>query len=101
MGKPYKPKTWTEVKEELFQEDPEFQAYWDETEPFAKISSEMIRLRCEQDLTQRELAERLGTSVSAVSRMESFRYRGMKLETILKVAKALGMRLNIEFLEAS
>jgi DNA-binding Xre family transcriptional regulator len=98
MGSPHnKAKTWSEVKQELFDEDPEFQEYWDEMAPFAEISHEIVRLRCERNMTQRELAERLGTSIAAISRLESYRYRGMKLETILKVAKALGMCLEIRF----
>ena len=53
-------------------------------------------LRQEKGITQEELARRLRTTKSAVSRLEN-RSGGARLETLEKVAQALGKELVIEF----
>ena len=47
-------------------------------------------------LTQRELSERMGVSVSAVTKMET-RKAGHSVETLERVAKAIGKKLQIDF----
>ena len=53
-------------------------------------------LRQKNGITQEELARRLRTTKSAVSRLEN-RSGGARLETLEKVAQALGKELVIEF----
>lgn len=43
-------------------------------------------------LTQQELADLMGTGQPAIARLEDPKYDGQSLSTIMKVAKALGMR---------
>jgi len=93
-------KTWTDVRTELLN-DPDFKHTWEATEPFAEISREIIRVRLEKGLTQRQLAEKIGTSASQISRLESFNYSRMKVDTLVRIAEALGMRLAVSFQEAS
>ena len=47
-------------------------------------------------MTQEELAKRINTTKSAISRLENSS-RGARLETLAKVAKALGKELVVEF----
>lgn len=97
MGKPYQ--KWADVKAELLQ-DSDFANEWDASKPFRQVASEVSRIRCEKGLTQKQLAERIGTSVSAISRIESLNYGKMSLSTLIKIANALEVELEIKFLEA-
>ena len=64
-------------------------------EEFALLD-EFLRARAEQGLTQAEVAERIGTTQSAVARMESGRGRhSPSLATLSKYAEALGCRLEV------
>ena len=56
----------------------------------------MIVRRGELGLSQRELAERMGTSHSAISRIESGQHQ-TSVETLKRLATALDLRLIIGF----
>ncbi len=83
---------------ELMQ-NPEFLAEYQRTKPFADIAVQIIKARNEAGLTQKELACRIGTAQSVISRIESFDYEGTKLGTLLRVAEALGKDLEVNFKE--
>ena len=51
--------------------------------------------RTKAGLTQKELAAKVGTKQSVISRMENADYEGHTLGMLLKVAEALDMRLNL------
>ena len=83
--------TWTDIKKQRPLSDEGRAAYADE----ARISAfrELVyRLRSEAGLTQAELAERMGTTQSAIARMEGGGTRPT-LETLEKVAVAVGSEL--------
>ena len=54
----------------------------------------LIALRIAQGISQKELAEKLGTSDSQVSRDERNEYHGITLDRINKVLEALGAQLS-------
>ena len=62
------------------------------------VSMHIHALRTAAGLTQRELAELVGTSHSVISRLESDDYDGYSLPTLQRVAAALGQRVEIRFL---
>jgi ribosome-binding protein aMBF1 (putative translation factor) len=64
--------------------------------PYEEIARLVIKHRMEQGLTQRELAERMGTSHSAISRIESGRHK-TSTETLRRLAAALGVRFVMGF----
>ena len=64
--------------------------------PYEALARLAIKLRLERNLTQREIAERMGTSHSAISRIESGRHP-TSLQTIKRLAEALGVRLVVGF----
>ena len=83
--------TWTDVKKQRPLNDEGRAAYADE----ARISAFrdlVYRLRSEAELTQAELAERMGTTQSAIARMEAGGARPT-LETLEKLAGAVGGEL--------
>src|SRR5690606_33906844 len=53
------------------------------------LSKEIIKLRKSMHLTQKELAERVGTSQPAIARVESGSYKNVSLTFINKLADAL------------
>jgi ribosome-binding protein aMBF1 (putative translation factor) len=55
------------------------------------------KLREEAGWTQVQLAEKVGTSPSAISRIEDADYDGHSVNTLARVAEALGMMLIIDF----
>lgn len=64
-------------------------------EEFALLD-EFLRARSEQGLTQSEVAARIGTTQSAVARMESGRGRhSPSLATLSRYAEALGCKLEV------
>jgi DNA-binding Xre family transcriptional regulator len=54
------------------------------------IAKQIIKLRLEAKLTQKELAAKVGTSQPAIARLESGVYKNLSLSFLNKVGKALG-----------
>ncbi len=63
---------------------------------FERIARLVIKYRAELNLTQKQLASRVGTSHSAISRIESGQHK-TNLETLRRIAHALNRRLVIGF----
>jgi ribosome-binding protein aMBF1 (putative translation factor) len=74
--------------------DPEFNRGFDEGYREFKIGVILRQAREEAGLTQEELADRLGTQKTAISRIENHA-EDIKPSTIQKVAKALGKELEL------
>jgi ribosome-binding protein aMBF1 (putative translation factor) len=64
--------------------------------PYEEIARLVIRHRLDQGLTQQELAERMETSHSAISRIESGRHK-TSAQTLQRLADALGLRFVMGF----
>ena len=77
--------------------DPEFRKVWDNLDPEFDILEMIIKAREEAGLTQEELARRIGTKQPALSRLERGGFQKAKIETLQKIAKALNVRLTIQF----
>ena len=56
-------------------------------------------LRTEASLTQRELAERMGTTQSVISRLEEGGGARNRIDTLARVATALDRHINVSFPE--
>lgn len=63
----------------------------------AEVARQIYALRKEAGLTQRELAELVGTRDSVISRLEDDDYRGHSLSMLRRIAAALGKRVEIRF----
>lgn len=93
MNKPSAP--WSEVKNRLLR-NPETAKAYEELEPEYEIVSQIIKARTEQNISQKELAERIGTRQSNISRLESGTYNP-SIGFLKKVAEALGKRVHVSF----
>lgn len=74
--------------------NPKVKAEYEALAPEFEISAELIRARRRAGLSQAELAARMGTSQSAIARLES----GQTLpstKTLVRFAKATGSRVHL------
>lgn len=68
-------------------------------EEFAFLD-EVLRARAEAGLTQAQVAERVGTTQSAIARLESGAMRhSPSIATLQKYARALGYRVEVRFVK--
>ncbi len=79
-----------------WRQDPEYLKEYDALEEEFALASAVIGARAHADLTQEELAERMGTSQSAIARLESGRSRP-STTTLAKLAAATGTKLRVSF----
>ena len=61
----------------------------------AEIAIEIFDLRQRAGLTQKQLADKIGTTQSVISRLEDADYRGHSLEMLRRIAEALNCRLEV------
>jgi len=66
----------------------------------AEIARKIYDLRTKAGLSQRELAKRVGTSASAICRLEDADYEGHSLFMLKRIAEALDKRVEIRFVSA-
>lgn len=66
------------------------------TENNMKLANEIIRIRTEQGITQKELASLCGIQQSNISRLENGTYNP-SIQLLEKIALAVGKELVIEF----
>jgi transcriptional regulator with XRE-family HTH domain len=76
--------------------DPEYRAAQERLAPYEGIARFVIMRRAELGLTQEQLAERMGTSHSAISRIESGQHR-TSVATLERLAQALDVRFVMGF----
>ena len=79
-----------------WRKDPEYVAAYDALEEEFALANALIGARAHAGLTQEELAERMGTSQSAIARLESGRSRPSPT-TQAKLAAATGTKLRVSF----
>ena len=75
--------------------DPEVRREYELLETEFELAKEVLDLRKQQNLTQKQLAERMGTSQPAIARIESGNYRNVSLAFIRRLAQALGAKTEI------
>ena len=73
--------------------NPEFKKAYDALEEEFALINELLKARTRAKLTQAQVAKRMGTSQSAVARMESGRAPSMA--SLRKYAKATGSKIEI------
>ena len=85
-----------EIKSELMQ-DNDFKEEYEKLQARYDIINQIIQARKEQKMTQEELAKKIGTQKSNISRLESGNYNPT-IELLSKVAEALGKELKIQII---
>lgn len=86
---------WKTHRAELLK-DPEVQKVHQELEPEFQIAKALIEARLKKGLTQEQLAIKLETKQSVISRVERAR-TSPSLSFLKRLAKVLGGKLSIDF----
>jgi len=63
----------------------------------ADIAQKIYDMRIGEGLTQKQLADRIGTSPSVISRLEDSDYDGHSFKMLQRIARALNYHLDIQF----
>ena len=85
---------------EKWSRDPDYRKAYDEMRPEFELAGTLIAARARAGLTQAQLAERMETSQSVVSRLESGQAHP-SIKTLERIARATGTRLRIAFEETT
>lgn len=90
------PESISQHIEEEYRKSKEFRKAYDEEVLRLKIAYKIAQLRKSRHLTQRELAEKVGTTQQNISRLEDLANTQINLHTLTKLAMALNARLTID-----
>ena len=82
------------IKKDLMMDD-EFRDEYKKLQPRYEIISKIVEARKEKKMTQSDLAKKVGTQKSNISRLESGNYNP-SLDFLIKVANCLGKDLRID-----
>ena len=88
-------KNYSNFKNKLLK-DKEVRKKYDELSAEFAIAEAVIAKRIEQGMSQSELATKVGTKQSAISRLESGNYNP-SIRLLEKVANALNLKLKVSF----
>ena len=88
-------KTNEELIAEQLRTDPEFRAEWERTALARAVAVAIVRYRAENDLSQRELAERLGMKQPQVARLELGDVNP-SMDTLMRISSQLGIEFTID-----
>ena len=81
--------------DQLIHQSPAFQAQVEEELAAIHVAQDLVALRESRGLSQAQLADRLGVTQSAIAQMESAQPRNVELRTLVRVATALGARVDV------
>lgn len=84
-----------ELYEELIGEDTAAQEEFEEGLVSIEAAQLIHEMRSSAGLSQRELARKVGTSASAINRLESAAYDGHTIGMVRRIATALNRRLEL------
>ena len=88
--------SFEQIKADLIK-DEEFRIEYEKLKPRYEAIEQVIRARKEQNITQAELARRVGTQKSNISRFESGNYNP-SLDFLIKIAESLGKNIEIRLI---
>ena len=77
--------------------DPEMQRGFEEEVANREVAHKIFQLRQDSGLSQAELARRVGTTQSVISRLEDADYEGHSLAMLNRIAAAVERRVEIRF----
>ena len=88
-------KTNDELIAEQLRTDPDFRAEWERTALARAVALAIVRYRAEHELSQRELADRLGMKQPQVARLELGEVNP-SMETLMRIASQLRIEFTID-----
>lgn len=88
-------KDWKELKKELLK-NTKLKRLYAESRPEYEIARAVIRARIENKITQKELAEKMNTTQSVISRLEQAK-TSPSISFLKRLALALNTSLEVQF----
>lgn len=79
----------------LIHQSPEFQAKVEEELAAINVAQDLVALRAACGLSQRQLANQLGVTQSAIAQLESGRPKNIELRTLVRAATAMGGHVRV------
>ena len=76
--------------------DPEFKKEWGKSEAVYQLTRELIRARIKGKISQRQLAQKAGTTQAVISRIENMSV-SPSISLVQRLANSLGKKLEIKF----
>ena len=89
------------LRRRYFDGKPDMEALLEEERADADVARRVYRLRTAAGLTQAQLASKIGTTASVISRLEDADYEGHSLSMLRRVAAAVGKRVEVRFVTAT
>src|SRR5437016_7317448 len=78
--------------------NPKMEALVEQERLNAAVAQQLYDLRMQAGLTQKELADLVGTTASVICRLEDADYEGHSLSMLRRIAGALKSRLEVRFI---
>jgi len=95
--KPQKTKDATKLLDRLIGDDQELRDMVAEEHLNVRVARMIFDAREGEELTQKQLAQLVGTTQSVIARLEDADYEGHSLTMLQRIAEALGKRVEIRF----
>jgi transcriptional regulator with XRE-family HTH domain len=92
-------KTNEQLIAERLRGDPEFRRLWERTALARAVAVAVVRYRAEHDLSQRDLAQRLGMKQPQVARLELGEVNP-SMDTLMRISSRLGIEFTIDIRRA-
>jgi len=89
-----------DILDDLFGSDPAYRASLEREKNRVRAACAIYGARTRAGLTQKQLAERVGTTQSVIARLEDADYEGHTLRMLDRIAAALGQRVEVTFVPA-
>lgn len=87
--------SWEEAKK-ILMKNKEYRKVYERMKPKYELANSLIAIRLKKKLSQKKLAERIGTKQPVISRLESMASKP-SFSLLDKISKALGVKLRIYF----
>ena len=86
-----------QILDKITGHDPRMHALIEEERTNLQVATEIFSLRTRARLSQEQLAEKVGTTQSVISRLEDADYDGHSLSMLQRIASALNKRVEVRF----
>lgn len=89
------------ILDRLTGDDPKLRARIEAEIVGSRVAGLIYEARTGAGLTQKQLAERIGAKQPVIARLEDADYEGHSLSMLVRIAAALGKRLDVRFIRAA
>ena len=87
-----------EILHHMLDEDPELNELYKEELHKLQLADKIKRARKSAGISQNDLAKKINTTQSVISRLENSNYDRFSMSTLVKVAMALGCNLQVDLI---